>query len=72
MNVQFTVHAWAPALIGLSTALLFATTFFVVKNRLNHKDQFGFGLMLTIILYAVFWVIPSILAWAIYATWWKP
>ena len=62
-------------LIGISFAMFIGVT--ILAHSQGMFDGGGGGYLggidalFTIILYAVFWVVPSLLAWAIWATWWR-
>ena len=62
-------------LLGISFALFIGVT--ILAHSQGMLDGGGGGYLggidalFTIILYAVFWAVPSLLAWAIWATWWR-
>ena len=62
-------------LIGISLALFVGVT--ILAHSQGMFDGGGGGYLggidalFTIILYVVFWAVPSLLAWAIWATWWR-
>lgn len=67
-----TITISAPHLIMLAIciALFVATTVFCVWQGLfDGNDQFGIGEIFKIAAYAVFWIIPSLTMWAVWATW---
>ena len=70
MSVTFSIQFSAAMVIGFSLLLLIAVTAFCVKSGLwDDGDPWGIGWMFTIIIYACFWAVPSLAAWAVWATW---
>lgn len=62
-------------LAGLSLLLFIGATILAHQQGLfDGGGGYAGGLdaVFIVILYAVFWAIPSLLAWAVWATWWKP
>ena len=61
-------------LLGISFALFIGVTILAhSQGMLDGGGGYlgGIDALFTIILYAVFWAVPSLLAWAIWATWWR-
>ena len=59
--------------------LAFSFVMFILATLLNWQQglfepasDYGVGGFFALTIYAILWVIPSLAAWAIYATWWKP
>jgi len=59
-------------LLGISVVLFIATTLLCFQQGLFDNDSYGIGAMFALLIYAILWAIPSVLAWAIWATWIKP
>ena len=60
-------------LLGISFALFIGVTILAHSQGMLDGGGYlgGIDALFTIILYAVFWAVPSLLAWAIWATWWR-
>ena len=62
-------------LIGISLSLFVGVTILAHSQGMFDRGGGGYlggiNALFTIILYAVFWAVPSLLAWAIWATWWR-
>lgn len=62
-------------LLGLSLALFVGAT--ILAHSQGMFDAGGGGYlggidaMFTMILYTLLWALPSLLAWAVWATWWR-
>ena len=73
--MTITISLGAMILIGISVALFVGTTILCHLQGLFDGSSGGYlsGLdsLFTIIIYAVFWAIPSLASWAIWATWWR-
>lgn len=73
MTITFTLPFLL--LAGFSLALFIGVT--ILAHSQGMFDGSGGGYLggidalFTIILYAVFWAVPSLLAWAVWATWWR-
>lgn len=63
------------ALIALSLALFVGVTILAHSQGLfdggGGSLLGGINALFTVALYAVFWAAPSLLAWAVWATWWR-
>lgn len=61
-------------LLCISFALFVGVTILCLSQGLFDRGGGylgGIDAMFTIIIYAVAWAIPSLLAWAAWATWWR-
>ncbi|MFN3303053.1 MAG: hypothetical protein ACK44A_04960 [Roseateles sp.] len=61
-------------LLGISLALFIATTYLChSQGMFDGGGGYAGGLdgLFTVILYAIFWAIPSLIAWAVWATWFR-
>jgi len=55
--------------IVLSVLLFLAVNLFARSQRITTSS--GLEVIALIMLYTNFWIIPSLLAWAVWATWFK-
>lgn len=62
--------------LPLILLLAFSFVMFILATLLNWQQglfepasDYGFGGLFAAMIYAILWAIPSLLAWAIYATW---
>lgn len=72
--MTLTISLPALILIVLSLALFIGVTFLCFcQGMFDDGGGYGGGLggMFIFIFYAVFWAIPSLAGWAIWATWWR-
>jgi len=61
-------------LLGISLALFATVTVLChCQGLFDGGDGYLAGLdsLFTLILYGMFWAVPSLMAWAIWATWWR-
>lgn len=73
MTFTLTLGLVPLVLIGVSVILFGLATWACASQGLfEGSDTFGVGAMFTLVIYAVLWAIPSLIAWAVYATWFKP
>jgi hypothetical protein len=60
-------------IIGACSLVLFiAVTVLAHQQGLFDGDSLGVGAMFALTFYLLFWLAPTLLAWAVWATWWKP
>lgn len=64
--------------IGLLAVLCISLVLFILVTLSCHRsglfdgtDSLGIGALFTLLFYALGWLIPSLAAWAAWATWWR-
>jgi hypothetical protein len=70
--MTFTITLPVLILLGISLALFIGTTVLAhYQGMFDNSGGYAGGLdgLFLLILYAIFWAIPSLVAWAIWATW---
>jgi len=69
--MALTIPLWIVLLVGFSMLMFAAATAVCLKLEL-FEDRDGFGgrieSMMAVLFYAVIWVIPSLLCWAVFVT----
>lgn len=58
-----------PVLLLLSVALLIAATVICYWAGFFDNDTFDIGSLFAFVVYLLVWVIPSLIAWGVWATW---
>jgi hypothetical protein len=70
MTITFSVQFSALMVVAFSLFCLMATTAFCwVSGLFDGNDPWGIGWMFGLIFYCCGWVVPSLVAWATWATW---
>jgi len=71
--MTLTITLLPAMLIVASIALFLAATWFLWWQGLfdGSHDPFGMGFLFCIAIYSVFWLIPSLTGWAVWATWFR-
>lgn len=58
--------------IGFSVLMFALVTLFCYKTgSFDGSDTLGIGAVFTWLFYLAFWIVPSLVAWAAWATWWR-
>lgn len=67
------IYISAPTLylFGFSLFLFTLVTIWLWQMSMFDDDSLGIGGMFCMIFYSALWACPTLLAWAIYATWFK-
>ena len=73
MDIHFAISTGALVIIGLSIALFIATTWLCYLQGMfdGSPDTYGVGAIFTMFFYMLFWGIPTLVIWAVWATWFK-
>lgn len=74
LNMSFTVTLSAAALFALagSAALFVIATIICAREKLfSANDSYEIGALFGLCVYALVWLVPSLLSWAVWATWWR-
>lgn len=59
-------------IIAVSVVLFILVTFLCgLSGLFDGHDSMGIGALMIVIFYSALWLVPSLLAWAVWATWWK-
>lgn len=58
-------------LLGISFVLFLGATLVCRWQRFFEQDDLGLGAAFAMLVYAILWALPSVLLWAIWATWIK-
>lgn len=72
--MTLTISLPALILIGISLALFIGVTVLCFyQGMFDNSGGYAGGLdgLFTLILYLIFWALPSLAGWAIWATWWR-
>lgn len=72
--MTLTISLSALVLIGLSVALFIGVTVLCfMQGMFDGGGGYagGLGSIFTFLFYVVFWAVPSLAGWAIWATWWR-
>jgi len=69
--VTITISLGVVGLLAFSLVLFLLVTWLIGAQGLFFDDTFGIGALFAIAFYAILWVIPSLIAWGIWATWFK-
>lgn len=70
MTVSVTLSLGAAVLMIFSLVLFVVVT--VVQRHMgmfDGADSLGIGGLFSLLFYVLFWALPSVLAWAVWATW---
>ncbi|MGE0745279.1 MAG: hypothetical protein AB7K86_08530 [Rhodospirillales bacterium] len=68
-EVTFAISWAALSLIGLSAALFIGVTVLCRRAGFFEADNYGIGALFALGAYSVLWAIPTLIAWAVWATW---
>lgn len=72
MTYSITMNVWHLGLIFFSVILFIAAGLLCKSQGLfDGPDTYGIGGFFIVGIFAIFWGMPSVLAWAIWATWIK-
>lgn len=74
MTVAFTLSTGAMVVLAISLALLIGCTLIAwCQDMFGSSGGYLGGLdgLFLFLLYACLWAVPSLLVWAVWATWWK-
>jgi hypothetical protein len=72
MNITLTFTVSAAMVVGFSVlCLVLVTAFCVVAGLFNGPDPYRIGWVFGLIVYVCGWVVPSLVAWAVWATWFR-
>jgi hypothetical protein len=68
--MTFTISLAAVLLLAFSALCFIGTTVFI-RRMGGHggSDTYGIGALFDMLIYLALWVVPSLLAWAVWATW---
>lgn len=72
MTLTFSITLSGALVIGFSVFLLIATTgFCLIAGLFDGDDPWGVAWIFTLIIYGICWAMPSLIAWAVWATWFR-
>lgn len=73
MTFTLSISAGALFVVGLSVALFVAVSVFCRWHRMfdEWSDPMNFMALFVLLAYAVLWAVPSLVAWAVWATWFR-
>jgi hypothetical protein len=72
VNITLTFTLSAAVVVGFSIlCLLLVTGFCFIAGLFDGPDPYGIAWMFGLIFYACGWVVPSLVAWAVWATWFR-
>lgn len=67
-TISLTISSGALTLL-LGSAVLFVVAAVLTRPFREQPDSTGLGLVFTLLGFAMAWAIPSLVAWALWATW---
>ena len=72
MEFAITLSGGAVAIIGVSIVLFALVTALCIQQGLfGADDQYGIAFLFALCFYAALWAVPSLLIWAVWATWFR-
>lgn len=70
IEIAFSIPAPLAWIVGVSAITFIVLTVVLFREGVfDGSDLFGLNVLFATLTYAVLWLIPSLLAWAIWATW---
>jgi len=70
--MTFTISNGATLMLAFSACLFTVVTAISIKEDMwNDEWNAGLGVIALVMLYGFLWAIPSLLVWAVWATWFR-